>query len=136
MSMAIASFARSHIGCYDRACGDGPWYFFLPYRALFPVVIVGFVASYPPCCRCVADGEVMFISTLVLSDACRGSWILGWLCTCVGQYATAFGLLLIVPTLPGEMLWSVILDSGCGSSCLSRCWEPYPPSMGLWLIGL
>ena len=30
----IASLARSHIGCCDRTCGDGPWSFFLPYRLL------------------------------------------------------------------------------------------------------
>ena len=30
----IALPACSHIGCYDRSCGDGPWSCFLPYRAL------------------------------------------------------------------------------------------------------
>ena len=39
-----------------RAFGDGPWSFFLPYGALFPVVTVGFVWSSAPSCRCVAFG--------------------------------------------------------------------------------
>ena len=73
----IASLARPHIGCYDRTCGDGPWSFFLPYRAMFRMVIVGFVSLYPPGCRCVAGRRILFASLLILSDASRGSWILG-----------------------------------------------------------
>ena len=39
-----------------RACGDGLWSFFRPHRALFPVVIVGFIWLSAPSCCCVALG--------------------------------------------------------------------------------
>ena len=63
VSMAIASFYR--LLC--RACGDGLWSCFLPYRVLFPVVIAGFVVHLIP--HAIGLLGVRGDSQLILSDA-------------------------------------------------------------------